>query len=90
MKQLVQIGSNIISGGIINPYNTTNLTTTTGDATTLAVDNNVFINTGGSLSFTINPALANGYGGVLTTGFGFMSVQQALQQHVQHKVQQQS
>lgn len=79
-KQLIQLGSNIIQGGIINPYNTLNLTTGTGDATTLAVDNNVFINTGGSISFTINPLLGHGYAGILTTGFGFMSVQQALQQ----------
>lgn len=86
LKQLMQLGSNLVQGGIINPYNTTNLTTATGDATTLAVDNNVFINTGGSLSFTIDPNLGNGYGGILTTGFGFMSVQQALKQFGVYKV----
>ena len=85
-KQLMQIGSNILTGGIINPYNTTNLTTATGDATNLAVDNNVFINTGGSLSFTIDPTLAHGYAGIKTTGFGFMSVQQALKQFGIYKV----
>lgn len=86
LKQLVQIGPNILQGGIINPYNTTNLTTATGDATTLAVDNNFYVNGGGSLSFTIDPTLMNGYGGILTTGFGFMSVQQALQQFGVYKV----
>lgn len=85
-KQLIQIGSNILQGAILNPYNSTALTTTTGDATTLAVDNNVYVNGGGSLSFTINPTLAHGYGGILTTGFGFMSVQQALQQNGIYKV----
>ena len=78
-KQLIQLGSNILQGGIVNPYNTTALTTAVGDATTLAVDNNVYTNGGGSLSFTINPALGYGYGGILTTGFGVMNVQYALQ-----------
>lgn len=86
LKQLIQIGSNILNGGIINPYNSTNLTTGTGDTTNLAVDNNVYVNGGGSLSFTIDPTLGNGYAGILTTGFGFMSVQQALQQNGVYKV----
>lgn len=86
LKQLLQLGSNILQGGIINPYNSTNLTTGTGDTTNLAVDNNVWINGGGSLSFTIDPTLSNGYAGIKTTGFGFMSVQQALQQNGIYKV----
>lgn len=85
-KQLIQLGANILNGGIINPYNTTNLTTAVGDATNLAVDNNVYVNGGGSLSFTIDPTLAHGYAGILTTGFGFMSVQEALQQNGIYKV----
>ena len=85
-KQLVQIGSNILQGNIVNPYNTTALTTTTGDATTLAVDNNFYVNGGGSLSFTINPTIGAGYGGILTTGFGFMTVQQALLNNGTYKV----
>lgn len=86
MKQLIQLGSNIIQGSIINPYNTLNLTTGTGDATTLAVDNNVWINTGGSISFTIDPTRGFGYAGILTTGFGLMTVQQALQNSAIYKV----
>jgi len=79
-KQLIQNGANVIQGSVINPYTTTNLTTTTGDATSLAIDNNVFVNTGGSLSFTIDPTLGFGYAGIKTTGFGIMSFQQILQQ----------
>lgn len=85
-KQLIQLGANVIQGGIINPYNTLNLTTGTGDATNLAVDNNFFVNGGGSISFTIDPTLGFGYAGILTTGFGFMTVQQALQQSGIYKV----
>lgn len=86
LKQLIQIGSNILNGGILNPYNSTNLTTATGDTTNLAVDNNVYITGGGSLSFTIDPTRHFGYAGIKTTGFGFMSVQQALQQSGIYKV----
>lgn len=78
-KQLIQLGSNVIQGSIINPYTSLNLLSATGDATTLAVDNNVFINGGGSVSFTIDPTLGHGYAGLLTSGFGIMSVQQAIQ-----------
>lgn len=85
-KQLIQIGSNIIQGGIINPYNTLNLITGTGDAINLAVDNNIWINTGGSISFTIDPTLGFGYAGIKTTGFGLMSVQQAIQNNGIYKV----
>lgn len=85
-KQLIQLGSNVIQGNIINPFNTLNLLSATGDATTLAVDNNIFINTGGSISFTIDPTLGNGYAGILTSGFGVMSVQQALQKNGINKV----
>lgn len=85
-KQLIQLGSNVIQGGVINPYNTLNLISGTGDATTLAVDNNVWIQTGGSISFTIDPNLGFGYAGILTTGFGFMNVQQALQNNGVYKV----
>ena len=86
-KQLIQIGSNIIQGSIINPYNTTLLTTAVGDATNLAVDNNVYYSNGGSLSFTINPTLGYGYGGILTTGFGIMNVQTALLQNGLYNLQ---
>lgn len=85
-KQLVQLGANILQGSIINPFNTLNLVSGTGDAIDLAVDNNFFINTGGSVSFTIDPNLGNGYGGILTSGFGIMTVQQALQQNGVYKV----
>jgi hypothetical protein len=85
-KQLVQTGANILTGSIVNPYNTSNLTTGTGDTTNLAVDNNVYINGGGSLSFTIDPTLGHGYAGIKTTGFGLMSVQQALKQNGIYKV----
>lgn len=86
LKQLMQVGANVIQGGIINPYNTSNLTTATGDATNLAVDNNIWINTGGSLSFTIDPTLGFGYAGILTTGFGIMTVEQAIQNSGVYKV----
>lgn len=86
IKQLVQLGSNVIQGGIINPFNSLNLLSATGDATTLAVDNNVYVNGGGSISFTIDPTLGNGYAGILTSGFGIMSVKQALQQNGIYKV----
>lgn len=79
LKQLIQLGSNVIQGNMINPFNSLNLLSTTGDATTLAVDNNVYVNGGGSISFTINPTLGHGYAGLLTSGFGIMSVQQAIQ-----------
>lgn len=85
-KQLMQLGNNIIQGGIINPFNALNLISGTGDATTLAVDNNVWINTGGSISFTIDPTLGHGYAGILTSGFGIMSVQQTLQNNGIYKV----
>ena len=87
VKQLLQLGSNILQGSIINPFNTLNgLITGTGDATNLAVDNNVWINVGGSISFTIDPTLGHGYAGILTSGFGIMSVQQAIQQNGINKV----
>lgn len=85
-KQLIQIGANVMQGGIINPYNTLNLISATGDATTLAIDNNFWIQTGGSISFTIDPTLAHGYAGILTSGFGIMTVQQALQNNGVYKV----
>ncbi len=85
-KQLVQLGSNILQGGIINPYNSSNLISGTGDAIDLAVDNNVWINTGGSISFTVDPNLGFGYAGILTQGFGIMSVQQALNNNGIYKV----
>lgn len=85
-KQLMQIGPNIIQGSTINPFNTLNLLSATGDAKDLAVDNNVYINNGGSVSFTIDPNLGFGYGGILTSGFGIMSVQQALQDNGIYKV----
>lgn len=85
-KQLIQLGPNVIQGNIINSFSTLNLLSGTGDATSLAVDNNVFVNGGGSVSFTINPALGHGYGGILTSGFGIMSVQQALMQNGINKV----
>jgi hypothetical protein len=78
-KQLIQSGVNIHQGSIINAFNNTNLVSTTGDATTLVVDNNVFINVGGSLSFTIDPTKGHGYAGIKVSGFGIMNVQQALQ-----------
>lgn len=78
-KQLIQSGVNIHQGSILNAFNTINLVSTTGDATTLAVDNNVFINTGGSLSFTIDPTKGFGYAGIKVSGFGLMNAQQALQ-----------
>lgn len=77
-KQLIQSGSNIKQASIINPFNTINLVSTTGDATNLAVDNNVWINTGGSLSFTIDPTKGFGYAGIKVSGFGIMNVQEAL------------
>lgn len=86
LKQLVQLGSNVIQGRIINPFNTLNLVTGTGDATNLAVDNNVWINTGGSISFTIDPTLGNGYAGISVSGFGIMSVEQAIQASGIYKV----
>lgn len=86
LKQLIQLGPNVIQGGIINPFNTLNLVTGTGDATTLAVDNNFFVNGGGSISFTIDPTLGHGYAGILTSGFGIMTVQQALQNSGIYKV----
>lgn len=79
LKQLIQLGPNVIQGGIINPFNSLNLVTGTGDATNLAVDNNFFVNGGGSVSFTIDPTLSNGYAGIEVSGFGIMTVQQALQ-----------
>ncbi len=85
-KQLIQIGSNVIQGGLVNPFNTLNLISGTGDAIDLAVDNNVWINVGGSISFTIDPNLGNGYAGIKTSGFGLMSVQQALQNNGIYKV----
>lgn len=85
-KQLIQLGSNIIQGGIINPFNSLNNITGTGDATNLAIDNNVFINTGGSISFTIDPTLLFGYAGILTSNFGIMSVQQAIKNNAFNKV----
>ena len=78
-KQLIQSGLNIHQGSIINAFNTINLVSLTGDATTLAVDNNVFKYTGGSLSFTIDPTRGFGYAGIKVSGFGLMNVQQALQ-----------
>lgn len=86
LKQLIQLGANIIQGSNINPYNSTALTTLTGDGTSLAVDNNVYVNGGGSLSFTIDPTLGFGYAGVLTSGFGIMTVEQAIQQNGINKV----
>ena len=83
---MVQLGPNVIQGGVINPFNTLNLVTGTGDATNLAVDNNFWINTGGSISFTIDPNLGNGYAGILVSGFGIMSVEQALQNLAVYKV----
>lgn len=77
-KQLIQLGSNVIQGNIINPFSTLNLISATGDATTLAVDNNIYVNGGGSISFTIDPTIGHGYAGILTSGFGIMSVQQAI------------
>lgn len=85
-KQLIQIGSNIIQGNVVNAFNNLNLLSTTGDATTPAVDNNVFVNGGGSVSFTINPLLGHGYGGIKISGFGIMSVQTALQNAAINKV----
>ncbi len=85
-KQLVQLGSNVIQGNIINAFNTLNLISGTGDATNLAVDNNFFINGGGSISFTIDPTLGFGYAGILTSGFGIMSVQQAISNNGIYKV----
>lgn len=86
LKQLIQLGPNIIQGGIINPFNSLNLVSATGDATTLAVDNNFFVNGGGSVSFTIDPTLGNGYAGLLVTGFGVMSVAQAIKKLGIYKV----
>lgn len=86
LKQLIQLGPNVIQGGIINPFNTLNLVTGVGDATTLAVDNNFFVNGGGSVSFTIDPTLGHGYAGINVTGFGIMTVAQALQQNGVYKV----
>ncbi len=85
-KQLVQLGSNVIQGSIINAFNTLNLVSGTGDATDLAVDNNIWINTGGSISFTIDPTLGFGYAGIMVSGFGIMSVQQAIQNNGIYKV----
>ena len=79
-KQLIQLGSNIIQGGVINPFNTLNLIMGTGDTTNLAVDNNIWKNTGGSISFTIDPTLGNGYAGIKVSGFGIMSVAQAIKE----------
>lgn len=85
-KQLIQLGANVIQGALINPYNSLNNISPTGDTANLAVDNNVWINTGGSLSFTIDPTLGNGYAGILTSGFGIMSVQQAIANNGFNKV----
>lgn len=78
-KQLIQSGLNIKQASIVNPFNSTNLVSATGDTTNLAVDNNIFINTGGSLSFTIDPTKGFGYAGIKVSGFGMMDVSQALQ-----------
>lgn len=86
LKQLIQLGPNVIQGGTINPFNSLNLVTGTGDATDLAVDNNFFVNGGGSVSFTIDPNLGNGYAGINVSGFGIMTVQQALQNSGIYKV----
>lgn len=78
-KQLVQLGANVIQGNTINALNSLNLVSATGDATNLAVDNNIFVANGGSISFTIDPTLGNGYAGLLVSGFGLMNVQTAIQ-----------
>jgi hypothetical protein len=85
-KQLVQRGTNMIQGNMINPFNSTNLLSATGDTTTLAVDNNVFQSVGGSVSFTIDPTQGFGYAGILTSGFGSMSVEQVTRQNNVYKV----
>lgn len=86
LKQLIQLGPNVIQGGIINAFNSLNLVSATGDATDLAVDNNFFVNGGGSVSFTIDPTLGHGYAGIEVSGFGIMTVQQALQNSGIYKV----
>lgn len=85
-KQLVQRGANIRQGSTINAFNTLNLLTATGDATSLAVDNNIYVANGGSVSFTIDPNLGNGYAGIQVSGFGIMSVEQAIQNSGIYKV----
>lgn len=86
LKQLIQLGPNILQGNNVNPYNSTALTTLTGDGTNLAVDNNIYVANGGSLSFTIDPTLGFGYAGLITQGFGIMTVEQAIKNFGINKV----
>lgn len=75
-KQLIQLGRNLRQGAVINPFNSLNLVTLSGDAIDGAVDNNQFVFGGGSVSFTIDPTLGHGKASVGVSGFGIMDFSQ--------------